>query len=87
MTMDEKFIERREKIKIQKSSHLITGIKYGIFSVYTGIEVALTGLVRHPMEGYANGGLLGGFTGTLKGISGLATKPISGIFGGISKLS
>lgn len=37
MTMDEKFIERREKIKIQKSNHLLTGLKYGAFSVYTGI--------------------------------------------------
>ena len=53
MTMDEKFIERRQKIKNQKSNHLLYGLKYGLFSVYTGVEVALTGLIRHPMEGYS----------------------------------
>jgi hypothetical protein len=58
-----------------------------MLSVYTGVEVAFTGLVRHPMQGYSSNGFLGGVTGTLKGISGLATKPISGIFGGISKIS
>jgi hypothetical protein len=58
-----------------------------MLSFYTGIEVAVTGLVRHPMEGYDRSGFIGGVTGTLKGISGLATKPISGIFGGISKIS
>ena len=87
MTMDEKFIERREKIKIQKSNHIIKGLQYGGFAVYTGFEVALTGLVRHPMDGYQKSGLLGGITGSLKGIAGLVTKPISGTFEGISKVS
>lgn len=87
MTMDQKFIERRQKIKIQKSSHFLKGLQYGAFSFYTGVEVAITGLVRHPIEGYAANGFLGGLTGTLKGISGLLTKPVSGTFEGISKIS
>lgn len=37
MTMDEKFIERREKIKIQKSNHFFKGLQYGGFAFYTGI--------------------------------------------------
>lgn len=49
ITMDEKFIERREKIKLQKSTHIVKGVQYGLFSLYTGFEVAITGLVRHPM--------------------------------------
>ena len=49
MTLDQKFIERREKIKIQKSNHLIQGFGNGLFAVYTGFEVAITGLVRHPV--------------------------------------
>lgn len=47
----------------------------------------MTGLVRHPMEGYETNGVTGGLTGTLKGIAGLVTKPISGTFEGISKFS
>ena len=43
--------------------------------------------MRHPAEGYNQSGFVGGFTGTLKGISGLITKPISGTFEGISKIS
>lgn len=39
------------------------------------------------MEGYVSNGFLGGVTGTLKGVAGLITKPISGTFEGISKLS
>jgi hypothetical protein len=31
--------------------------------------------------------MLGGLTGTLKGFAGLITKPISGTFEGISKIS
>ena len=87
MTMDEKFIERREKIKIQKSTHIFKGLQYGGFALYTGFEVAFTGLVRHPMEGYNKSGFLGGTMGALKGIAGLVTKPISGTFEGVSKVS
>lgn len=35
--MDQKFIERREKIKMEKSKHILDGIKNGAFSFYTGI--------------------------------------------------
>lgn len=49
--------------------------------------MAITGLVRHPVEGYSKNGFLGGVTGALKGFAGLVTKPISGTFEGISKIS
>jgi len=47
----------------------------------------MTGLVRLPAEGYQNSGIKGGIVGTLAGLTGLVTKPIAGIFGGVSKLS
>jgi hypothetical protein len=47
----------------------------------------MTGLVRLPAEGYSKDGIKGGIIGTLAGLTGLVTKPISGIFGGVSKLS
>lgn len=42
--------------------------------------MAVTGLYRLPTEGYRKDGLGAGFTGALKGITGLITKPISGMF-------
>ena len=39
------------------------------------------------MDGYEKNGFVGGATGTLKGLAGLVTKPISGTFEGISKVS
>lgn len=62
-------------------------MQHGGFAVYTGVEVAITGLVRHPVEGYETKGFIGGVTGSLKGVAGLVTKPISGTFEGISKVS
>jgi hypothetical protein len=53
---------------------------YGGYSVYTGLELAVTGLYRQPLEGYRNSGFFGGVAGTLKAVSGLLTKPLSGVF-------
>lgn len=78
--MDQQFIESREKIKNRKNKHVISGISLGLFSVYTGVKLALTGLYRQPMEGYRNNGFKGGASGTLKGVWGLLAKPLSGVF-------
>jgi hypothetical protein len=39
------------------------------------------------MEDYQKSGFLGGVKGVLKGVAGLFTKPVSGLFEGISKVS
>lgn len=59
---------------------MFQGFANGMFALYTGFEVALTGLVRHPVEGYRKDGIGAGVTGALKGVAGLVTKPISGLF-------
>lgn len=48
--------------------------------MYTGFEVAVTGLYRLPAEGYKKNGFGAGVAGALKGVTGLVTKPISGMF-------
>lgn len=58
---------------------MIEGVKRGAYSLYTGVEVAITGLYRHPKEDYEKGGVFGGFKGVLKGVAGLFTKPVSGL--------
>lgn len=85
--MDEKFIERREKIKNYETKHFISGALYGLYSIVGGIELAITGLYRQPASGYNNNGILGGLTGTLKALTGLIIKPVSGAFEGLSKAS
>lgn len=60
---------------------------YGLYSIIGGIELAITGLYRQPVEGYNNNGVLGGIAGTLKALTGVFIKPLSGAFEGMSKFS
>lgn len=87
LTFDEKFITRREKIQMQKSRHVGQGAKSALFALYTGFEVAVTGVVRHPLENYRRTGLPGFLKGLLQGTTGLLTKPLSGLFEAVSKFS
>lgn len=66
---------------------MFSGLLYGGYSLCTGVELAVTGLYRQPVEGYRNNGMIGGVSGTLKAFSGLLTKPLAGLFEGISKTS
>ena len=72
---------------MQKSKHLWEGTKSATFALYTGFEVAITGLYRHPKENIEKSGAAGFFKGMAIGLAGLVTKPLSGIFEGISKFS
>ena len=87
LSMDQKYIERREKIKNTESKNVVTGLLYGTYSLFASVELAITGLYRQPVEGYRNKGFIGGCAGTLKALTGLVIKPISGICEGISKTS
>ncbi len=65
---------------MQKSRHLIQGSKSAIWALYTGFQVAITGIVRHPREEKKKIGTAGIFKGLAIGLAGLVTKPMSGLF-------
>jgi vacuolar protein sorting-associated protein 13A/C len=87
ITYDEKFITRREKIQMQKSKQFVQGTKSALWALFTGFEVAITGIVRHPTEERKKIGTAGIFKGLAIGLAGLITKPMSGLFEAISKFS
>lgn len=65
---------------MQKSKHIGDGTKSALFALYTGCELAITGLYRHPKEHFEKTGAKGFFKGVLMGVTGLVTKPLSGLF-------
>jgi vacuolar protein sorting-associated protein 13A/C len=87
ITFDQKFITRRDKIQMQKSKHILQGTKSALWAFFTGFEVAISGIVRHPREESRKSGTAGFFKGVALGLAGLVTKPMSGIFEAVSKFS
>ena len=71
---------RREKIQMQKSRHIGEGFMAAGVAFYTGLEVAVTGIVRHPIEEKEKSGNIGVVKGIFMGLAGLFTKPLSGFF-------
>lgn len=87
VTFDHKFVTRREKIQMQKSKHLGDGARSAAFAIYTGVELAFKGLYRLPKENMEKSGVPGFFKGVMFAVTGMFTKPLSGLFQGISKFS
>ena len=72
---------------MQKSTHIIKGSKSALWALYTGIQVAITGLGRRTKTQHKKYGAWGAIKGIALGLAGLITIPISGIFQAISKFS
>ncbi len=78
-------MRQRDKIKRKKASHLGTGVKLGLQSIFNGIGGGIVGLVSKPIEGAEKGGAFGLVKGITKGIAGLVFKPITGVIDAASK--
>lgn len=50
----------------------------GVKSLGNSVVSGATGIVTKPIEGAANQGVSGFFTGLIKGVAGAVSKPISG---------
>ena len=61
------------------------GLKIGMKEFMLSLKDGLVGLVYQPIQGHTQEGGVGILKGTLFGITGLVTKPVSGIFLAISK--
>lgn len=72
---------------MQKSKHIVQGTKSALWALFTGFEVAVSGIVRHPREERRKSGGLGVMKGLALGLAGLVTKPLSGVFEAVSKFS
>jgi vacuolar protein sorting-associated protein 13A/C len=83
LTKDDNYIKEREDNKVSmKPGNVITGVGFGMFSVFSGIYHGVTGVVTKPIEAAKQGNIGKGF---LQGFSGLIMKPISGVLDLVSK--
>lgn len=82
---DQDFNKRRAQIKNKKSSNVIEGIGHGVTSIFNGFAGGITGVVTQTAKGAQKKGFGGFGLGLLKGVTGLVTKPLTGIVDGVSK--
>ncbi|CAD8141116.1 unnamed protein product [Paramecium pentaurelia] len=85
LTMDEDYLRKREKMKMQKPKHIGQGLGQGAQSIMTGITDGIAGIFLKPIQETKEKGLKGVFTGTAKGFAGLIIKPITGVLDGLSQ--
>lgn len=53
--------------------------KQGLKSLFLGIKSGFSGLVQQPVQNFKQEGAQGFIKGSLKGVTGLITKPLTGI--------
>ncbi|KAF7728851.1 hypothetical protein EC973_005477 [Apophysomyces ossiformis] len=87
-TMDKKFQERRRlNLTRNKPRHAMYGVTQGVAYFGTSVASGVAGLVKRPMEGAKSGGALGFVDGVGRGLVGVLTKPVVGVFDLASNVS
>ncbi|EEB06191.1 vacuolar protein sorting-associated protein 13a [Schizosaccharomyces japonicus yFS275] len=88
VTLDKKFQTRRRNARIRnRPEHVLYGVTAGAISLITGFRSGITGVVMQPWINTRAHGVPGFFEGVGKGILGLTTKPLVGLFDCASSLS
>jgi vacuolar protein sorting-associated protein 13A/C len=85
LSMDEEYLQERERMKAKKAKHVGEGLQQGAMSIVKGIGSGIAGVFTKPVEGAASGGVEGFFKGAIKGVTGLVVKPVTGILDAASK--
>ncbi|KAK9809768.1 hypothetical protein WJX73_004442 [Symbiochloris irregularis] len=75
MTMDQEFINRFRVRPITYRQRLVQGLQGAGVGLYEGV----TGVVRGPMTGWQEEGILGACLGVVTGSMGLVLKPVAGM--------
>ena len=89
VTGDKVYVRQREekrRINTASSGGVLSGIKAGSESMFSGFASGITGLVTRPFEEGRRGGALGFVKGIGLGVAGVVTKPILGVSDGIASL-
>jgi vacuolar protein sorting-associated protein 13A/C len=84
---DKEFVERMACEGLSSPSNAIDGLSQCGRSVALGFSEAVFGFFIQPARGLRDGGAMGLFKGVAKGVTGLVTKPVAGLFKGISQTS
>jgi vacuolar protein sorting-associated protein 13A/C len=80
-TMDKQFQEKRRLTKARnRPKHALYGVQSGGMALLSSFGSGVEGLARQPFEGAEKEGAAGFFKGVGKGVLGLVTKPVVGVF-------
>ncbi|ORX96417.1 hypothetical protein K493DRAFT_329607 [Basidiobolus meristosporus CBS 931.73] len=80
-TLDQAFQDKRRMTRTRnKPRHAFNGVTRGASSLATSFASGISGLVTQPIAGAEKGGLGGFFRGIGKGLVGVVTKPVVGVF-------
>ncbi len=74
---DNEFKEERKQL-IYVENGIVANFKEGFNSFGVGLKSAVTGLYQQPIKGWHKRGLIGIYTGTVDGVTGLIVKPVTG---------
>lgn len=86
---DREFVRQRDekrRVNTASSGGLLSGVRAGGESVFSGFASGLTGLATRPFEEGRRGGALGFVKGVGLGLAGAVTKPILGLTDGIASV-
>ncbi|ORY77300.1 vacuolar protein sorting-associated protein vps13 [Protomyces lactucae-debilis] len=87
-TMDKQFQERRRMTRARnRPKHALYGVQSGGMALLSSFGSGVEGLARQPFEGAEKEGAAGFFKGVGKGVLGLVTKPVIGVFDLASNVS
>ena len=75
----------RYKDKKQKADSFANGLKMGCMEFGYSLGSGITGIVEQPTIGFQEEGGVGILKGTIFGLTGLVTKPVTGLILAISK--
>jgi vacuolar protein sorting-associated protein 13A/C len=85
---DKEYIYQRDVDTIKnKPKNLIQGINLGLRSAFHSVGSGIAGVVQKPIEETKKDGFYGFLKGTVKGVTGLVVKPVSGALDLISLTS
>ncbi|KAH8555467.1 hypothetical protein BGW37DRAFT_419803 [Umbelopsis sp. PMI_123] len=80
-TMDRAYQDRRRiNMTRNRPKHALYGVTAGANSFANSFASGVAGLVKRPIEGVEKDGVGGFFTGVGKGLVGVVTKPMVGVF-------
>lgn len=92
LTMDKRYQRERMKLQFVKTKGLLDSLNKGMNQFGFSVKDSFKGVFTKPVEMGRTDGALGALKGTVAGITGLVTKPVTGLFdaastatGGVSR--
>lgn len=85
LTFDREFMKHRIDNKNIKAESFGMGLKIGLKELAHSVKSGFTGVVEQPMQGHREEGGMGALKGAIAGLTGLITKPLTGLIFAASK--